>query len=154
MTMTDVERDWVLRHLYERGVDVAVAESVEAAFAVADLVRRELDAPADRDALWRDYEEARDKVIDHASLWGAGAAEKAPLLLDALDAAVRALAAGDGQDSRAWLVAIAERLDALNRTIAAAHGLCIQCMERPRLEALRICGTCYRIGVPHGQDAA
>src|SRR5690606_4163458 len=120
----------------------------------ADLVRRELDAPADRDALWRDYEEARDKVIDHASLWGAGAAEKAPLLLDALDAAVRALAAGDGQDSRAWLVAIAERLDALNRTIAAAHGLCIQCMERPRLEALRICGTCYRIGVPHGQDAA
>lgn len=52
------------------------------------------------------------------------------------------------------LVAIAERLDALRRTIAAAHGLCIQCMERPRLEALRICGTCYRIGVPHGQDAA
>src|SRR5690606_245407 len=68
----------------------------------ADLVRRELDAPADRDALWRDYEEARDKVIDHASLWGAGAAEKAPPRLDALDAAVRALAAGDGQDSRAW----------------------------------------------------
>src|SRR5690606_5080789 len=85
--------DWVLRHLYERGVDVAVAESVEAAFAVAALVRRELEAPADRDALWRDYEEARDKVIDHASLWGAGAAEKAPPLLDALDAAVRALAA-------------------------------------------------------------
>src|SRR5690606_41076304 len=51
-------------------------------------------------------------------------------------------------------IAIAERLDALRRTIAAAHGLCIQCMERPRLEALRICGTCYRIGVPHGQDAA
>src|SRR5690554_5186652 len=54
----------------------------------------------------------------------------------------------------AAIIAIAERLDALRRTIAAAHGLCIQCMERPRLEALRICGTCYRIGVPHGQDAA
>src|SRR5690606_4265297 len=62
--------------------------------------------------------------------------------------ALRELERAGGRD------AIAERLDALRRTIAAAHGLCIQCMERPRLEALRICGTCYRIGVPHGQDAA
>src|SRR5690606_35656299 len=42
--------DWVLRHLYERGVDVAVAESVEAAFAVAALVRPELEAPGDTGA--------------------------------------------------------------------------------------------------------
>ena len=97
--MTDVERDWVLRHLYERGVDVAVAESVEAAFAVADLVRRELEAPADRDALWRDYEEARDAAVNRAFRDGRAGVpddDESDAMTEArarLDAAVRALAA-------------------------------------------------------------
>src|SRR5690606_28612906 len=30
----------------------------------ADLVRRELDAPADRDALWREYATARTDVVN------------------------------------------------------------------------------------------
>src|SRR5690606_23091462 len=184
MTMTDVDRD-ALREglrlvegevqrcerqstegaepLRDSGFEGAVEEYARRArvlAAVAAVVRRELEAPGDDEALWREYEEAREEFENSAKLYQfAGDSESlSDLARDRarLDAAVRALAAvalqelerAGGRD------AIAERLDALRRTIAAAHGLCIQCMERPRLEALRICGTCYRIGVPHGQDAA
>lgn len=119
--MTASERDaleqgirMALSHASERKMTAAMLEvyqpadahdarvESEAWAALAAVALRELERAGGRDALWREYEAARDKVIDHASLWGAGAAEKAPPLLDALDAAVRALAAGDGQDSRAW----------------------------------------------------
>src|SRR5690606_14187489 len=99
--------DWVLRHLYERGVDVAVAESVEAAFAVAALVRRELDAPADRDALWREYEAAATALDAEAYEHG---------FTDGVDAAAKSLSQ-PGSERRD---AARARLDAAVRALAAA----------------------------------
>ena len=60
------------------------------------------------DALWREYEEARDAAVRRAFRDGRAGVpddDESDAMTEArarLDAAVRALAAGDGQDSRAW----------------------------------------------------
>ena len=45
-------------------------------------------------------------------------------------------------------------VEAYRSTVIAAMGLCQECGERPRLEAYPLCGTCWRIGAPDGEDAA
>src|SRR5690606_35781357 len=128
MTMTDVDRD-ALREglrlgevevqrcerqstegaepLRDSGFEGAVEEYARRALvlaAVAAVVRRELEAPGDDEALWREYEEAREEFENSAKLYQfAGDSESlSDLARDRarLDAAVRALAAAPPAESQ------------------------------------------------------